>query len=65
MKIDVSAGPLETMKSDAIVIGVYAEEAKLRDVPARVDRALGGQLREILDAERYARETFLTAPAQA
>jgi leucyl aminopeptidase len=54
VKIDVGGGPLETLKNDALVIGVYAEEAKLRDAPARVDRALGGQLREVMEAERFA-----------
>jgi leucyl aminopeptidase len=53
VKIDVGGGPLETLKNDALVIGVYAEEAKLRDVPARVDKALGGQLREVMEAERF------------
>jgi leucyl aminopeptidase len=53
VKIDVGGGPLETLKNDALVIGVYAEEAKLRDAPARVDRALGGQLREVMEAERF------------
>jgi leucyl aminopeptidase len=59
VKIDVGGGPLETLKNDALVVGVYAEEAKLRDVPARVDRALGGQLREVMEAER-----FTAKPAQ-
>ena len=59
MKIDVGGGPLETLKNDALVVGVYAEEAKLRDVPARLDRALGGQLREVMEAER-----FTAKPAQ-
>jgi leucyl aminopeptidase len=54
VKVDVGAGPLETMKADAIVLGVYAEEAKLRDVPSKVDKALNGQLRELIDAERFA-----------
>jgi leucyl aminopeptidase len=59
VKIDVGGGPLETLKNDALVVGVYAEEAKLRDVPARLDRALGGQLREVMEAER-----FTAKPAQ-
>ena len=54
MKVDVAGEPLETSKTDAIVVGVYAEEAKLRDVTARVDRALGGQLSDVLKAERFA-----------
>jgi leucyl aminopeptidase len=59
VKIDVGGGPLETVKNDALVVGAYAEEAKLRDVPARVDKALGGQLRAVIEAER-----FTAKPAQ-
>ena len=54
MKVDVSAAPLETVAADALVIGVYAADKRLRDVAARVDRALGGQLKEIFDAEKFA-----------
>jgi leucyl aminopeptidase len=54
MKVDVSAAPLETLAADALVIGVYADDKRFRDVAARVDRALGGQLKEILDAEKFA-----------
>jgi leucyl aminopeptidase len=53
MKVDVTGGPLETSKTDAIVVGVYAEEKTLRDAAARVDKALGGQLSEVLQAERF------------
>jgi len=53
MKVDVAGGPLETSKTDAIVVGVYAEEKTLRDAAARVDKALGGQLSEVLEAERF------------
>jgi leucyl aminopeptidase len=53
MKVDVAGGPLETSKTDAIVVGVYAEEKRLRDAAARVDKALGGQLSEVLEAERF------------
>jgi leucyl aminopeptidase len=54
MKIDVVATPLQTVTADALVIGVYAEDARLRDTAARLDRALGGQVKEILDAEKFA-----------
>ena len=54
MKVDVAEGPLETVKADAIVVGVYAEEGRLRESAARIDKALGGQLAEILEAERFA-----------
>jgi leucyl aminopeptidase len=54
VKVEVTAGPLETVKADALVVGVYAEEKRLRDAAARLDKALGGQLAEILAAERFA-----------
>ena len=54
MKIDVAAGPLEKCRTDAIVVSVYAEESKLRDAAAQVDRALEGQMSDVLEAERFA-----------
>ena len=54
MKVGVAAGPLESVKADAIVVGVYAEEKRLREAAARIDRALDGQLSEVLEAERFA-----------
>ena len=56
MKVDVVEGPLETVKADAVVVGVYAEEGRLRESAARIDKALGGQLAEVLEAERFAGE---------
>jgi leucyl aminopeptidase len=53
VKVEVVEGPLETVKADAIVVGVYAEEGRLRESAARIDKALGGQLAEILEAERF------------
>jgi len=54
VKVGVAAGPLESVKADAIVVGVYAEEKRLREAAARIDRALDGQLSEVLEAERFA-----------
>ncbi len=54
MKVGVGAGALESTKADAVVVGVYAEEKRLRDGAARLDRALGGQLSEVLQAEGFA-----------
>ena len=53
MKITVSASPLASVEADALVVGLYAEEQKLRDAVARLDKALGGQLTDILTAERF------------
>ena len=54
MKVDVGSGPLETRKVDGLVVGVYADDKRLRDSAARIDKALGGQVSEILEAERFA-----------
>jgi leucyl aminopeptidase len=53
MKLNVIGGPLSSVEADALVVGLYAEEPKLRDPVARLDRALGGQLAEVLSAERF------------
>jgi leucyl aminopeptidase len=54
VKVDVGSGPLETRKVDALVVGVYADDKRLRDSAARIDKALGGKVSEILEAERFA-----------
>ena len=54
MNVEIAPGPLETSKADAAVVAVYAEETKLRGGAAQLDRALGGQLSEVLGAERFA-----------
>jgi leucyl aminopeptidase len=53
VKVGVAAGALEATKADAVVVGVYAEEQRLRDGAARLDRALGGRVAEVLAAERF------------
>ena len=53
MKVTVSVSPLASVEADALVVGLYAEEPKLRDAVARLDKALAGQLAEILGAERF------------
>ena len=53
MKVTVTVAPLASVEADALVVGLYAEEPKLRDAVARFDRALGGQLAEVLAAERF------------
>jgi leucyl aminopeptidase len=53
MKITVTVGPLASAECDALVVGLYAEEPKLRDAVAKLDRAIGGQLADVLAAERF------------
>lgn len=53
MKITAVSAPLAGAAADALVVGVYAEERKLREPLARLDRALDGQVGETLDAEKF------------
>jgi leucyl aminopeptidase len=53
MKVTVVVTALTAVQADALVVGGYAEEAKLRDPVAGLDQALGGQLAEVLAAERF------------
>ena len=47
------AEPLAAITADAVVVGVYSDDKKLRDPAARVDQAAGGALRGVLDAEKF------------
>jgi leucyl aminopeptidase len=53
MKVTVTARALGSIEADALVVGLHAEEPKLREAVARLDRAVGGQLTEVLAAERF------------
>ena len=53
MKVSIAIAPLASVEADALVVGLYAEEPKLRDVVARLDKALGGQLADVMAAERF------------
>ena len=53
MNVSVVNGPLASLGADAVVVGVYAEEKKLRDPAGRVDQAAGGAVRHVLDAEKF------------
>jgi leucyl aminopeptidase len=53
MKVTVTVAPLASVEADALVVGLYAEEPKLRDTLARLDRTIDGQLTEVLTAERF------------
>jgi leucyl aminopeptidase len=53
MKVTLTVAPLASVEADALVVGLYAEEAKLRDPVAGLDRTLGGHLSEVLTAERF------------
>jgi leucyl aminopeptidase len=53
MNVTVVGEPLASITADAVVVGVYADDRKLREPAARVDQAAGGALRQVLDAERF------------
>jgi leucyl aminopeptidase len=53
VNVGVVGDPLVAVAADAIVVGVYAEEKKLREPAARVDQASRGAVREVLEAERF------------
>jgi len=54
MNVTVSGEPLASAAADAIVVGVYADDKKLREPAARVNTASGGALGEVLTAEKFA-----------
>ena len=53
MNVSVVGRPLASVESDAIVVGVYAEEKSLREPAARVDEASRGALADVLQAEKF------------
>jgi leucyl aminopeptidase len=53
MNVTVSGAALASLDADAIVVGVYADDKKLRDPAARVNATAGGALSDVLEAERF------------
>ena len=53
MNVSLGSAPLATMKVDAIVVGVYADDKKLREPAARVNEAAGGALADVLAVEKF------------
>jgi leucyl aminopeptidase len=53
MNVSVVNESLASVGADAVVVGVYAEEKKLRDPAGRVDQAAGGAVRNVLEAEKF------------
>src|SRR4030095_6223757 len=48
-----SGEPLVSAATDAVVVGVYADDKKLREPAARVNEASGRALAEVLAAEKF------------
>jgi leucyl aminopeptidase len=53
MNVSLSGGPLATITADAIVVGIYADDKKLRDPAARVNEAAGGAIAAVLAVEKF------------
>jgi leucyl aminopeptidase len=53
MNVSVSGEPLATVAADAIVVGVYADDKKLREPALRIDESTGGALAGVLAAEKF------------
>ncbi len=53
MKVAIVTKRLEEVSADALVVGLYAEEKRLPDGLARLDRAAGGRLKAALEAEQF------------
>jgi leucyl aminopeptidase len=53
VRVVTAATPLAATEADALVVGLFAEERKLPDALARLDRAAGGLLKRVLEAEKF------------
>ncbi|HKQ67410.1 MAG TPA: M17 family peptidase N-terminal domain-containing protein, partial [Methylomirabilota bacterium] len=53
MKVEIVTKRLEEAPADALVVGLHVGEAKLPERLARLDRAAQGQLKRVLDAEKF------------
>jgi leucyl aminopeptidase len=53
MNVTVSGEPLASAATDAVVVGVYADDKKLREPAARVNEASGRALADVLEAEKF------------
>ena len=53
MRVSLLTKPLNAADGDVLILGAYAEDKRMAEPLARVDRALGGQLGEIFKAEKF------------
>ncbi|HEY2993408.1 MAG TPA: leucyl aminopeptidase [Methylomirabilota bacterium] len=53
MNVSVVGQAVGAVSADAVVVGVYAEEKKLREPAARLNEASGGALADVLQAEKF------------
>src|SRR2546427_3503629 len=53
VKVEIVTKRLEDVAADALVVGLHVGETKLPERLARLDRAAQGQLKRVLDAEKF------------
>jgi leucyl aminopeptidase len=53
VKVAIVTKRVDEVAADALVVGLYAEETKLPDALARLDRAANGHVKAALEAERF------------
>jgi leucyl aminopeptidase len=53
MNVGVLGRPLPAVTADAVVVGAYADDRRLREPAARVNAAAGGALARVLEAEKF------------
>ena len=53
MKVEIVTKRLEEVPADALVVGLHVGETRLPERLARLDRAAQGQLKRVLDAEKF------------
>jgi leucyl aminopeptidase len=53
VKVEIVTKRLEEAPADALVVGLHVGEARLPERLARLDRAAQGQLKRVLDAEKF------------
>ena len=57
MKVSLVPHPLQEAAGDALIVGLPVDEKRLPEPLARLDQALGGQMSEVLAAERFEGKT--------
>ncbi len=65
MKVEISTRRLEDVTADALVVGLHVGETKLPERLARLDRAAQGQLKRVLDAEKFSAKAGQVTHAHA
>src|SRR5215470_14001745 len=65
VKVDIVTKRLEEVPADALVVGLHTGETKLPERLARLDRAAQGQLKRVLDAEKFSAKAGQVTHAHA